>query len=310
MACSQSHLLAGWLPSNIPRIDALRMLLDLQSCNMAGADRPTALATAKPVVRYMGLGGFARPAQRRTFGIDFTKYLGRRPRAVVGLDRRPRRWHSSSPSRRKRLDTRIVNRQGIKVLVVEDEAIVAQAIRMTLQDKGYEVVGVAGTSEKALGLVEEHEPHLIIMDISIQGDTDGIETARIVRERTGTPVVFLTAYSDDATLDRAREAEPNGFLLKPLDDRSLLPTIEMALHKHQMELERRALTEKLQAALAEIEHLCGLLPICAWCRRVRDDEGYWGELEAYLAKHLNTTYTHGICADCAEKLSAQTDDDS
>lgn len=97
--------------------------------------------------------------------------------------------------------------------------------------------------------------------------------------------------------------EPYGYLLKPVDPRDLRPTIEVALHKHRMEMERRDLSERLRQALEEVEQLRGLLPVCAWCRRVRDDDGYWDTLEGYLSKHLKTTYTHGICADCSEKLT-------
>jgi hypothetical protein len=69
-----------------------------------------------------------------------------------------------------------------------------------------------------------------------------------------------------------------------------------------MERERQELTERLQAALAEVEQLQGLLPVCAWCRRVRDDKGYWENLEGYLARHLNTKYSHGICQDCLARV--------
>ncbi|MDH5589242.1 MAG: response regulator [Gemmatimonadota bacterium] len=195
-----------------------------------------------------------------------------------------------------------MNDRKIRLFMVEDEAIVAAGIRVSLEDLGYEVLGVAGTSHEAISMLEKERPDIIFMDISIRGGRDGIETAKEVRERWGTPVVFLTAYSDAATLDRAREAEPYGYLLKPFDERSLRPVVEMALHKHKMELERKELTEKLQAALNEVAQLRGLLPVCAWCKKVRDDDGYWETLEEYLSRHLETTYSHGICPSCQDQV--------
>jgi two-component system, cell cycle sensor histidine kinase and response regulator CckA len=101
-------------------------------------------------------------------------------------------------------------------------------------------------------LVEEIRPHLIMMDINIQGDKDGVETATLVRERFQVPVVFLTANSDDATLHRAKQAQPYGFLLKPFEERELLAAIETALYKHRMEARLRESEARLHATLRSI----------------------------------------------------------
>jgi DNA-binding NtrC family response regulator len=100
-------------------------------------------------------------------------------------------------------------------------------------------------------------------------------------------------------------AGAHGYLLKPLDARALRPTVEMALAKQKLERERLELIEHLEGALAEVAQLRGLLPVCAWCKKVRDDAGYWDSIEGYLARHLSTQYTHGICQDCATKLEAE-----
>jgi two-component system, response regulator PdtaR len=166
------------------------------------------------------------------------------------------------------------------------------------------VVGATATGADAVAKSEAERPSLVLMDIELDGDMDGIDAAFAIREGTGAPIVFLTSHTDREVLDRARAVEPHGYLLKPVDPRALRPAIEMALHKHRMEREREELIERLEQALAEVAQLRGLFPICAWCRKVRDDQGYWDSIEGYLARHLNTRYTHGICQDCAAKFEA------
>ena len=190
----------------------------------------------------------------------------------------------------------------IRILIVEDIGSVATVLTAALEALGYEVVGSAVAGAEAVRLTEEHRPDLVLMDITLEGDVDGVEAASTIRSVFGTPVVFLTSHTDLETLERARTVEPHGYMVKPLEPRMLRPTVEMALHKHQMEIERQELTQRLLNALAEVDQLRGLLPICAWCRRVRDDDGYWDTIEGYLKKHLSTEYTHGMCQECATKF--------
>jgi CheY-like chemotaxis protein len=142
------------------------------------------------------------------------------------------------------------------------------------------------------------------------------------------PIVFLTAYADDKTLGRAKLAEPFGYIIKPVfEDADLRVTIEIALYKAKAEKERKELTLRLQKALDEIRTLSGLIPICASCKKVRDDTAYWQAVRQYIDQHpraQSTSYqdsialfaweqyieqqsgeqfTHGICPDCIKKLS-------
>ncbi len=122
-----------------------------------------------------------------------------------------------------------------RILVVEDERIVGKDIEGRLKDLGYEVSGIASTSVKALEKVAETLPDLVLMDIKLKGDMDGIETAEAIKSRYDLPVVYLTAYADEATLNRARVTEPFGYILKPFNERELCAAIEMALYKHETE---------------------------------------------------------------------------
>lgn len=118
---------------------------------------------------------------------------------------------------------------GTRVMIVEDEAVVALHLRQELSKLGYTVVGTATTGDRALELVEEVFPDVILMDIHIQGEIDGIETASRIPRYLHIPVIFLTAYSEDVTLKRAGETHPYGYLIKPFLDRELHATIKMAL---------------------------------------------------------------------------------
>ncbi|MDD4136569.1 MAG: response regulator [Methanoregula sp.] len=121
------------------------------------------------------------------------------------------------------------------LLIVEDEAIVANDIKDTLIGQGYTVVGTAKTGKTALEKVSETNPDIVLMDIHLAGAMDGIEAAGAIHAKHGIPVIFLTAYADTALLQRAKVTEPYGYILKPYDERELYSVIEMALYKHRME---------------------------------------------------------------------------
>lgn len=122
-----------------------------------------------------------------------------------------------------------------RILVVEDEAIVAMVIKRRLKDLGYIVSGVASTGKDAITKVEGTFPDLVLMDIRLKGDMDGIEATKIIKDRFSLPVVYLTAHSDDITFKKAKETDPDGYILKPFTEKDLSTTIEIALHKFRKE---------------------------------------------------------------------------
>ena len=123
------------------------------------------------------------------------------------------------------------------LLIVEDSNIVAADIAQSLVQMGYAVVGTVGSGERALVMADQHRPDLVLMDIHLQGGMDGIEVARVLRDKLRIPVVFLTAYGEDEMFQRAKLAGPFGYILKPFEDRELRIVVEMALYKHQTEAE-------------------------------------------------------------------------
>jgi two-component system cell cycle sensor histidine kinase/response regulator CckA len=121
------------------------------------------------------------------------------------------------------------------ILVVEDEGIVAMDLQQRLSGMGYSVPAVAASREEALRKAAEMRPDLVLMDIRLKGYVDGVEIAGTIREMLDVPHVFLTAYSDPATLARAKVTEPFGYIVKPFDDATLRRTIEMALYRRDKE---------------------------------------------------------------------------
>jgi len=118
-----------------------------------------------------------------------------------------------------------------KILLVEDDDIVAKVADWRLKTLGYDVCGRVTTGADAMEQVVNLMPDLVLMDISIKGDIDGIETARMIKKRLNIPIVYLTSHSDGPILDRAKETHPDGFILKPFEDNDLRVAIELALNR-------------------------------------------------------------------------------
>jgi len=189
-----------------------------------------------------------------------------------------------------------------KILVVEDEALVALHLEQRLQMLGHSVVGTALSGTDALEQTAAHLPDLVLMDINLGRGISGIEAAQQINRYFDIPVVFVTAHSNDAILQKASAAGPYGYVLKPFEDSALRVTIEIALSKHQLDQERTRILEELGASIARVKTLRGLLPICSRCHKIRDDEGYWKRVEVYIQQHTDATCKHGICPDCLLNL--------
>ncbi len=147
-----------------------------------------------------------------------------------------------------------------KILIVEDDAIIAMDIESRLKNLGYSVSGSANYGEKAIEKVEELKPDLVLMDIVLKGDMDGIEAAEIIRSRFDIPVVFLTAYADEERLEKAKLTVPFGYILKPFQDRDLQITIEMALYAAKVDAERRQTEEIIQRKIKELQTILYSVP--------------------------------------------------
>lgn len=188
------------------------------------------------------------------------------------------------------------------ILIVEDEAILALNVKEMLMQMGYAVAAIHSSGEGALESIEKVRPDMVLMDIRLQGEMDGITAAECIHGRYGIPVIFMTAHSEETTIARAKTTEPYGYLVKPVDTVDLRIAIELALYKSKVDVEKANLTMELQSALAKVKLLSGILPICCSCKKIRDDKGYWEQVEVYIRDHSEADFSHGLCEECCKKL--------
>jgi AmiR/NasT family two-component response regulator len=207
-----------------------------------------------------------------------------------------------------RKDLKMSPKKEIDVLIAEDDPLVSEMIRGILEDLGYIVAGEAADGQQVIELTQRLQPDVIVMDIEMP-QIDGIEATRRIHKFCPIPVVILTAYETPGLIEQASAAGVGAYLIKPPKMRDLDRAITIALARFSDMLQLRRLNaelqtrnDKLQAALTNMKTLRGLLPICASCKRIRDDHGYWQQVEIYIREHSEADFTTGICPECAKRL--------
>ena len=193
-----------------------------------------------------------------------------------------------------------------RILIAEDDSLIVQDLRERLESMDYEVSGTTPHAGEVFELARNLRPDLVLMDIQLPGEMDGIQAAERLRV-LDVPVVYVTGCCNDRMLARAQVTEPCGFVLKPYQTRELRTAIEIGLYKHRVERQRECAVQRLEAALASAKKLTGLLPICCYCKKIKDVEGRWSEIEAYISKHTDASFTHGMCPCCFERVKKQLD---
>jgi AmiR/NasT family two-component response regulator len=189
----------------------------------------------------------------------------------------------------------------VGVLIAEDDPLVSEMIRGTLEDLGYTVAGEAMDGRQAVELTRTLQPDVILMDVEMPG-VNGIEATQQIYQSYPTPIVMLTAYEAPWLVEQASAAGVGAYLIKPPKARELERAITIAMARFDDLMALRHLNEELQAALAKVKMLSGLLPICASCKKIRDDQGYWQQVEVYIQNHSEVEFSHGFCPDCLVKL--------
>jgi AmiR/NasT family two-component response regulator len=193
------------------------------------------------------------------------------------------------------------NQQDVGVLIAEDDCLNSEMIKGLLEEIGYTVVGEARDGLETVEMTQSLQPNVILMDIKMP-DMDGLEATQRIQECCPTPVVVLTAYETPELVEEASVAGVGAYLIKPPDAREMERAICIAMARFDDLMEMRHLNAELQDTLGQIRTLSGLLPICSHCKKVRDDEGYWDQIEAYIQEHSDVMFSHGLCPECAKKL--------
>jgi AmiR/NasT family two-component response regulator len=208
----------------------------------------------------------------------------------VGVDVEP-------PGGRAGVSEPLTSESKLTVVVAEDEYLISCDVVSAAQRAGYDVVGVAADGEQALELVRERSPGAAILDVKMPR-LDGLEVARRLRDESPIPVVLLTAYESRETIAAAREAGVGAYLVKPPESGALQRAMELAVARHQDLMDLRRVNAELQQALARIRRLEGLISICMYCKKVRNEAQDWQQIEHYLTEHTDAWFSHGMCPAC------------
>ncbi len=189
----------------------------------------------------------------------------------------------------------------MKILIAEDDLTSRTILAGVLKKRGHEVVATVNGAEAWEALQQPDAPRLVILDWMMPL-MDGPEVVRRVRALPSTDrtpyLIMLTSKSEKADIITGLEAGANDYLAKPFDLGELQARVEVGRRMLELQATLAAKIEELRLALEQIQTLRGIVPICANCKKIRDDQGYWSQVEAYVQKHSGATFTHGICPDC------------
>jgi len=194
--------------------------------------------------------------------------------------------------------------EQVRVLIAEDDYLASKTIEEAVESIGFTVVGEAVNGQEAVEMTEFLRPDVVLMDVNMP-DMDGLEATRQIQEQCPTPVVVLTAYQTRELVDQAASAGVGAYLVKPPDAAQVQRAVTVAMARFADMMELRRLNAELQEALGLVKKLSGLLPICANCKKIRDEEGNWQYLEKYIEEHSEAEFSHGICPDCGMQLYPQ-----
>ena len=188
------------------------------------------------------------------------------------------------------------------ILVVDDVAKNLEVICNILSLENYQI-SVAGDGNRAWNILQRLNPDLILLDIMMP-NVDGYSLCRRLKEiesKKDIPIIFVTARTGREDLIKGFEVGAVDYITKPFNSAELLARVRTHVSLYRANKRNEVLIAELRAALSQVKTLSGLLPICSGCKQIRDDDGYWRQVESYLAAHADVTFTHGICPSCVRK---------
>jgi sigma-B regulation protein RsbU (phosphoserine phosphatase) len=188
----------------------------------------------------------------------------------------------------------------MKVLIAEDDLVPRRILQAVLQEWGYEVI-VTCDGEAAWQVLQTPDaPKLVILDWMMPG-LDGVEVCRRVREIVSSEpiyVILLTGREAKQDVVAGLSSGANDYVTKPFDREELQARVQVGARVVELQRSLAARVRELEDALTEVKQLRGLLPICSYCKKVRDDQNYWEQVDKYIIRHTEVRFSHGICPDC------------
>src|SRR5438477_154147 len=191
----------------------------------------------------------------------------------------------------------------IKVLIAEDDRITRRMLEVILGEWGYETVAVRDGLAAWDALRHADGPWIALLDWLMPG-IDGVEICRRIRAipaRQPPYVILLTVRNSRQDVVAGLEAGADDYIVKPFDQAELHARLQTGLRIVRLQRDLASQLRRSQEALALVKQLQGLLPICSYCKKIRDDQNYWQQVETYIEGHSDAQFTHGICPDCREK---------
>lgn len=192
----------------------------------------------------------------------------------------------------------------MKILIAEDDPASSRYLEVALRQWGYQVTAAKDGAEAWHDLEAGEAPTLIILDWMMP-ELDGLEICRRIRgtpRLAGTYVILLTARTGHGNAAAGLEAGADDYITKPFDRKELRARVQVGARVAKLQACLAERIRQLEDALAKVKQLQGLIPICSYCKKIRDDRNYWRQVESYLAEHSEAQFSHGICPECYAKL--------
>lgn len=193
----------------------------------------------------------------------------------------------------------------MKILIVDDNAANIDVMLTFLEMEGYDI-SIATSGESAIKAACHNLPDLILLDVMMP-QIDGFETCRRLKELPQTkdiPIIFVTAKKEVDDIVKGFDCGGVDYISKPFRQEEVLARVDTHLRLRLMAVAQERLIKELNQALEEVKTLRGILPICSYCKKIRDESGEWQQIEEYISSHSDTDFSHGICSECYNKLDS------
>ena len=194
----------------------------------------------------------------------------------------------------------------MRILIAEDDAVSRRLLQAALAKWGYEVIVTANGKEAWDALHVSAPPSLLILDW-LMPEMDGVEICRAARQRPelrSAYILLLTSRGSKEDIVKGLEAGADDYVTKPFDHGELRARVQVGARVVQLQATLADRVKELEDALVSVKQLQGLLPICCYCKKIRDDHNYWHRVESYITGHADVRFSHGICPDCSERMKS------